>query len=70
MKGGDLIIGYFENLGIEFLNKYKITFYKKLWIYFSIYKLIFHREPLKFYIIYNDYNIMIFNGLSIDNEIT
>jgi hypothetical protein len=34
------------------------------------YRLILHQGSLKFYIIYNSYNLMIFDGLSNDNEIT
>jgi hypothetical protein len=32
------------------------------------YHLIVHQWPSNFHIIYNDFNLMIFNGLSNDNE--
>jgi hypothetical protein len=33
------------------------------------YRLILHQGPSKFYIIYNSYNLTVFDGLSNDNEI-
>jgi hypothetical protein len=33
------------------------------------YYLILHQGPSKFYIIYNGYNLTVFDGLSNDNEI-
>jgi hypothetical protein len=32
------------------------------------YHLILHQGPAKFYTIYNNYNLMVFDGLSNDNE--
>jgi hypothetical protein len=77
-------MGYFNNLDDESLQKYKkiLKIEKKLidvFFYFYIddhsnfmqfhYHLLVHQRSSNFHIIYNGFNLMIFDGLSNDNEI-
>jgi hypothetical protein len=77
-------MGYFDNLDNGSLNKYKknlkngkkfIDVFFYLWIdghsnFMQFhYRLIVHQRPSNFQIICNGSNLMVFDGLSNDNEI-
>jgi hypothetical protein len=76
-------MSYFVNFDNTLLNKYKknknrkkfIDVFLYLWIdgYSNFiqfhYRLIVHQTPSNFHIICNGYNLMVFDGLSNDNEI-
>jgi hypothetical protein len=77
-------MGYFDNLDNELSNKYKkkLKLKKKLYGYVLLlivygdsnfmqfyYCLVLQQGPSKFYIIYNDHNMAVLDGLSNNNEI-
>jgi hypothetical protein len=79
-----LVMDYFDNLDNGFHNKYKkilkieknfIDIFFSLinwqWFKFHTISLSFDTpsKTIKFYIIYNDYNLMVFDGVSNDNKI-
>jgi hypothetical protein len=83
MRGDRLTMGYFDNLDNEPLNKYKniLKMKKNIDVFFYLwikghsnfmqfhYRLIVHQRPSNFYAIYNDLNLMVFDGLSNNNKI-
>jgi hypothetical protein len=78
-----LIIDYFNNFDNEFLNKYKINFknifFINVFLYLRIdshlnfiqfhYRLIVYQRLSNFHVIFNNFNLMVFDGLSNDNKI-
>jgi hypothetical protein len=73
-------MGYFDNLDNYPLNKYKKNLKMKKnygcvllsldwWSIQFHYRLIVHQRPSIFYVIYNDSNLTVFDGLSNDNEV-